>query len=407
MLSIQRQISLASPQNVAFTLGSVQDAPMRARQRATPAQAGVMRFLGSTAQNARLPVALRGGTWSAVWSHPLKVNGTPVVVLEGRDHVLVQAGDWFLLRDNGDLVASGQMGRSALTADGSTNVFYLVNQANNIEARSLETGDLQFRWPLAFGEGFSFPLMNRSGWKILISGVEHRLFGHPPTEPTMGVLYLLEMSGVTTNPAKMLLSVKRSETLIFNDPFMLTAMSGEKSAVASADHIAIVSGDLQIEGVFAAPGLAPVLLSVDETGWLHVVSAHGNDRALWIVTPDGRRVVNVGLDRRLGAPLAPPAIGYDRRVYLWNASTLYAFGPDGRSLWQWSAKGAIEGIGITTDDQVLVTAGEEVSSVDQTGNAHTLFRFSGERAAGPPVLAGNGDLLVPTTTRLYRLRATR
>ena len=58
MLSIQRQISLASPQNVAFTLGSVQDAPMPARQRATPAQAGVMRFLGSTAQNARLPVAL-------------------------------------------------------------------------------------------------------------------------------------------------------------------------------------------------------------------------------------------------------------------------------------------------------------------------------------------------------------
>lgn len=404
VLTIQRQINGIAPQSVAYTLRDLQNFPYSPRARAT-AQPGVARFLGNTGQNSRLGVPLEAGNWEVRWSQPLAVEGTPAPVLEFRDQVMVQAGDWVLFSSDGHRLGKGSMGRSALTGDLTTDLFYLINQAEQFEARSVVDGSLQFRVPIAFGEAFSYPLIARHGWRFYIAGVEHVMFGHPPIPATQGVLFVFEIAGMKTDPTRLLQSVKRWERLIFGNPQMLLAIAGDRTAVATPGYLTYVSGDLAVEGVFADPELDPQLLSVDENNFAHIVTKHGLRRSLWVVSPTGQRVVNTELPSTIGNIAAPPAIGYDHRIFLWDSSSVHAYAPDGKQLWEWRARGGIAGIGLTADDQLLVAAGSEVTAVDAGGHGRLLHRFDGETIAAPPVLAANGDLLIQTRTFLHRLGA--
>jgi hypothetical protein len=404
MLTIQRQVSLTAPTDIAYTPSSLVDEPLVARPRASNAStSGVVRFLGSAAQNSRLPTALKSGTWSVRWSHQVSPQVAPAAILESRDHVLVQAGDWLLLRGDGMEVASGQMGRSALTADAAADLFYLINAANHVETRSLQSGELQFRWPLAFGEAFSFPVMSRTGARVFIAGVEGTLFEHPPIPPTMGVVYLFEISGSEVDGTKLLHSVSRSDTLIFKDPQMLAAMVGDRTVVATPGYLATVNGALEIEGVFQAGDVEPMLLSADESAWMYLIVRRGASRSMWVVRPDGRRHVNVPISEQVGEIAGPPAVGYDHRIYLWTKTAVLAFSPGGERLWEQQIPGGVAGVGVSTDDRVIVGAGSEVSALDPAGQRTVLYRFEGETITAPPILAINGDLLVATDQRLYRL----
>jgi hypothetical protein len=407
VLTIQRQISLTPPADVAYTPSQIMDATFSARPRASAQGApGVLRFLSSAAQNSRLPAALKPGTWSLLWSYDSNPQVAPAAILEFRNHVLVQQGDWLLLNADGRKLASGQIGRSALTGDGSTDLFYLVNQANHLEARSLSNGELQFRWPMAFGEAFSFPFMSRTGSRIMMAGVEHRTYGHPPIEPTMGFVYVVEMSGVETDATKLLHSVSRSDTLYFKEPRMLSAIGGERVMVATPGYLAAISSDLQLDGVFQGGDFEPTLLSVDESAWMHLIVRQGSQRSLWLVSPEGRRVVNTRLSHLLGDIAGPPAIGYDRRIYLWTKSAVVAFAADGKLLWERTMSGEVAGIGVTADDRVIVGAGSDVSVLDAAGEPRILYRFEGETISAPPILALNGDVLVATKSRVHRLKTS-
>src|SRR5687767_14953426 len=63
VLTIQRQVSLKTPTDVSYTAGRLVDEPFSPRPRASlpPSPAGVLRFLGSAAQNSRLPATLKPG----------------------------------------------------------------------------------------------------------------------------------------------------------------------------------------------------------------------------------------------------------------------------------------------------------------------------------------------------------
>lgn len=403
VLTIQRQVSLMAPVDVPYTARPLQDAAFAARPRAEPQPAGVSRFLGSAAQNARQPVPLREGAWALRWSQPLKVDGAPAPILELREHIVVQAGDWVLFGADGTRIASGAMGRSALTGDSAGGLFYLVDGAEQLQARAADSGALQFRWPVAMGEGFSYPLLTRAGARFLVAGIEHDLFGHPTLPATHGRLYLLDVGEVGTDESKMLRTAKRSETLRIGEPRMLVAMAGERSLLATRGRLTVVSGELQVEAVFETDDFEPQLLSADEAGYMHLVAGRGSARLLWVVSPAGLRVAQAELSPTLGPLGAPPVIGYDRRIFVWGSTRLQAYTPDAKPLWDWQCPEGIAGVGVSTNDQLLLACGSEVRAIDSAGKARTLFRFDGETIVGPPVLAANGDLLVATRTRLHRL----
>jgi len=403
VLTIQRQVSLTAPVDVAYTAQPLQDAPFVARPRAEPQPARVTRFLGSAAQNARQPFPLRDGSWALRWSQPIKVEGTPAPILELQDRIVVQAGDWVLFGADGTRIASGAMGRSALTADSANGLFYLVDGAEQLQVRSASNGGLQFRWPVAMGEGFSYPLLTRAGTRFLVAGIEHDLFGHPTLPATHGRLYLLDAGALGTDESKLLRTARRAETLLIGEPRMLVTMVGERSLLATRGRLTVISGDLQVESAFETDDFEPQLLSADEAGYMHLVVGRGAGRLLWVVSPAGQRMVRVELGPELGPPGAPPVIGYDHRIFLWGGSALRAYAPDGTSLWDWRCAEGIAGVGVTANDQLLVACGPEVRAIDAAGKARRLFRFDGEAIAGPPVLAANGDLLVVTRTHLHRL----
>lgn len=406
MLTIQRQISLAVPKEVAYMPVPLTDGIAGNRGRAaTPSPpAGMIRFLGSAAQNSRGPVSLADGKWSIVWSQEMNPQFPVAAILNTRGHILTQAGEWTTFGTDGTKAASGMTGRSALTADLSADLFYLVNQANQVEARTLPGGELYFRWPMAFGEAFAFPQIMRAGRKVMIAGVEKVLFGHPSIPPSQGVLYLFEISGTEIDPSKMLHSVSRSETLIFKEPRMISAMTADRAALAFPGVLAVVDTDLQLKAVYHAGDFEPTLLSVDEAGWMHLIVRQGLQRWLWVVSPEGRRVVNTALSSQMADIAGPPAIGYDRRIYLYTKTSVSAFTPDGKPLWERVVPGGIEGLTITADDRVLVGAGADLSVLDRAGERKVLHRFEGEQISAPPILSVSGDVLVATKQRLYCLR---
>jgi len=293
-----------------------------------------------------------------------------------------------------------------MTLDPAMGRFYSLGTGNSLQANALTNGELQFTVPLGYNEAFAWPLLHRSGKRLIAAGTEQKMFSPRGVPPTQSLIQIIEDgSPAQLSPYKVLLSVDAQEDLLFNNPTMLPVAAGDMIWAVLPNLIVRTSASQEIAGAWSDT-FEPVYASADEAGWLHLVAAVGERRELWIVRPEGRRTVRTDLKVENRAVSGPPAIGYDHRVYLWTSQLVAAFSPEGRHLWDCVLAGPIAGLSVTPDDHLVVAAGERVYVIDQTGKALPLLEI-GEPVTAAPVVTAEGDIIVGTGTRVLCFNAVK
>jgi hypothetical protein len=122
-----------------------------------------------------------------------------------------------------------------------------------------------------------------------------------------------------------------------------------------------------------------------------------------VLTPDGSRTATRPLNPEYGAPIAPPAIGYDHAIHVVTADAIVALTADGQPLWERRPAGRIAGAGVSTDGRVLLTAGRELQAYDEKGEREVLFRSAEGSLVTPPVMSAAGEIFVATADTLVCL----
>jgi hypothetical protein len=236
-------------------------------------------------------------------------------------------------------------------------------------------------------------LVARVGRRLLLAGSDVFLPGHPPVEPENSVIQIFELgSPVNIDPSKILMSVTRTEALWLNNPTLKTAVYGDTVVAALPNHLFHITAGLTVKAAYRAEFM-PVHLSVDEGGYAYLVVDTPHGRDLWVVSPDGRREVEVPLPVEHRTLVMPPVAGYDHRIYLLTAALAVAFSPDGKRIRETVVPGGVTGAGVTIDGSLLVTAGNQVTAIHPDGEKVILYRAAGERITTPPVLTAHNEIL--------------
>ncbi|MBX3226167.1 MAG: hypothetical protein KIT84_28660 [Labilithrix sp.] len=162
---------------------------------------------------------------------------------------------------------------------------------------------------------------------------------------------------------------------------------------------AVAVGERAIEGKFEAFDVA-----IDESSVASVVVKQGEELSLWTVPISSRGAIGrhkLGKGKR---PIGPPVLGKNVRVVVFDTGVV-AYALDGKKLWE--RKGAPSGgVSITIDDQVLVADQNKVVAVDRKGKATELWSAPDIVLATPPIINGEGLLLVASAELLHAISFT-
>ena len=157
---------------------------------------------------------------------------------------------------------------------------------------------------------------------------------------------------------------------------------------------AVYLGERAIEGKFEALDVA-----IDDKGIANVLVKQGEDLSLWTVpiasnTAIGRH--KLGKGRR---SVGPPILGKTTRVVVLDTGVV-AYSLEGKKLWE--HKGLpTGGVAITSDDYALIADGNRVLAVDRKGKKTELWSAPDLTLVTPPVINGDGLLLVASGTYLH------
>ncbi|MCK6556315.1 hypothetical protein L6Q96_17305 [Candidatus Binatia bacterium] len=405
MTDILRQKNLGVPQPEPYAAQPLADSGAAARAPHTAPEADAyVRFLASPALNARLPGRLDAGKWAVRWRYIADPPAPTVAVLRAGDRVLVHAGGaWVLLNRDGVRIARGASGRGALFIDSGSATFYALTPASALEARQLSDGDLRFQNALPYSESFAWPLIVADAVRLVAMANQLPMMSHQLRRPDTSVVQLIELgSPLVVDEFKLLQSLTRFEALQIRDPELRFAAAGDLIAAAGRNLLLFLSTNLELKAAYIAE-FQPVLMSMDEAGWVYPIVQTADGRALWVVTPEGKRVLRIALPGDAGNLVQPPVVGYDHRIYLLTKEAVTVYSPTGELLWRTPVPGGIVGGGITLNGMLLVTAGAAISALDPAGKLERLYRLDGESITTPPVYTAHREILVGTTRGVVAL----
>ena len=405
MVVIEHQEGLYRGEKKPLATVPLQDASRTAPPRAAAVSAQVypMHF-ANPGLNSRLPATLPQGPWRIRWQKPLGQHESPLSILRSADRIVVRfATSWLLFDNEGKAAGRGSVGPGAIYLDASPGLLYVPVQADILEGRRLADASLMFQTSISHGSTFVFPLIARSGNRMVVVGTEIERFSHTPRPATESTIEFKEFGKpFAVDEMGMLNSVTRGGTLRVNSPALLAAVQGDAIRFAVPNALASISTDLEVRSACAAK-FTPKLMSVDEAGSQYLIVESGGRTSLWAVAPDCKRFINLVLDPRYGSLVAPPVIGYDHRIYLVSSSYALAVSPEGKVLWERETLATAAGAGISVDDKLLVSAGDTLAVLPDTGDLQILARFSGDRLLTYPVLTAHNQILVASKQNLYCL----
>jgi hypothetical protein len=353
-------------------------------------------------QNSRCPLALPAGAWAVKWSTKLRPGFPPAFVLESGDRILVEAGVWQLFDRGGKLVREGRAGTSHLAIERERGFFLLVNKDGELAAETLAEGSERFNTLLEFGDEYLRPLCVMRGTRVLLLGNERQLDPHRHHLAEHSLISAVDVSEflAPTAPGDEAVG-RRAGSLILQSTQAVGAVSGDRLVVAMPDRLLALGLDLKVRAAFSGQ-FQPQAISLDEAGRAHLLVQTAQGQALWVVSPAGRREMEVRVE---GVEPEPPIIGWDHRVYLPAKNRLVVVDPSGRLLPDYPARGPLAGAIVTADSQILASSGKELVAYLPRGREaapRVLWTFAAELVT-PPVLTGGREILVASASELFCL----
>ena len=398
MIEIYDSNGQPSPPKIPYTPAALKDVRRTAPLKPAAAESNTFtRALGSNAQNSRSAGPAGSVNWKLQWQAPLTAPAAAVLFTDNRI-LLQQAGGWTLLSRDGKQIREGLSDNAPVTIDPHAGLFYSVGVGTMLQAVSLENAELRFKILLGHTEAFAWQLLHRSATRMIAAAAERRLMAPAMYDPTTSLIQIIEVvSPPKVNPYKLLMSIESQREVVFKNPKLLTVASGGILWAVLPGLIARVGTDRKIERAWSA-SFTPVAASADEAGNIHLIVEADNHRELWVVTPEGDRVVRHALGEKHRTAEFPPGIGYDHRIVLWSGSRVSTFSPAAEHLWDVELPDGVRGLSITPDGYVVAGVASAVHFIDSTGK-DTAINVS-DRVTAAPVITSDGNLLVATESKL-------
>lgn len=378
--------------------------PLMSLPEAPVIAGGAVRANGTTAQHGRLSRALPAGTWVPRWTTPVRSLAPHRAVLAADDRLVLDAEFWETFDLAGQTGVLGRAGPTAAVVDPADRTVLTPNAKGSIEAWSLETGRRVFDVQPMLGAFMQYPLVARFGRYVLAGGPEVRRSPDGGRQPDRSILERIDLGEpLETDDDGLVLSSTRVAALLF--PTATLAVAGDASVVVAAapDRLFFLTPELQVTASYA-DFLQPLALSLDESGRAYVVGRTPKGLALWIVSPDGRRVVT---PLTAGAePGEAPLVARDHRVFLVTRDRLAAFDSSGTAVWEHRATGTIGGASLSADDTLLVAESGRLLAFSKEGQGRVLYEAPGLEPTTAPAIDGLGQLVVATTSGLLALETT-
>jgi outer membrane protein assembly factor BamB len=400
--SIRRQFGLANPvalETMATPMQSVAYSPLPS----APARpAGYPRPFGDTGMTSRCPTALPAGDWRPKWTATLDRDVAASFVITDRDRIVVQGGGaWQLLDSAGKRLGGARSGGAPVFLDPDHDRLFFVDRNEQLTALRQRDGAFDYKTPLSFGDLFAKPLVASAGDTLVLVSVEQEGLPHRPAAPNRSALQVI---GTGARLARFtdgtLSSLDRDEKLLIGSVGLLAVLQNGHLIAAWPDRLLLTGLDLQVRALLSEH-FAPGLMSADETGRAYIVLANAQgERALWVISETGQRMLSLPLPPELGTLFFPPIVGFDHRIHVLTRSRLVAFAASGERLWVKSAQSEFAGACVTADGAVLAADGREVAAFGRDGTRRVLAQVPGAILA-PPILSSNALLLVAEGDHLH------
>jgi len=402
VIEIERNVALLPAEPVPVNPHPISDGQMPTRQAAqAEEQPFYARHFASNGAHSRLPGILGAREWKLKWSVELPAEA--LTIARSSSRILCQCGaTWRLLDASGSQIVEDYSGQSPVVIDPKTNLFQLITMTQSWEVRRVDSGEIAFRNALPYDESYSWPVLFRTGNRMIACASMTPQFGHEERKPGFAIIQLIELGmPLDIDAGHRVHNLKRFESLRLNVEDIRVASENDVIAVASRNVLALIDTGLQVKAVLTG-SFEPSQLSVDESGWMFLVVSTGGRSFLWILNPEGVRVGTWMMPPTTHAIIQPPILGYDRRIYLCGQTELAALDSQGHVLWTQTIPGESIGAGATIDGRVLLSTKDSVLSYRPDGEHSVLYRFS-EPVSTPPVYTSHHEILVGAGSRLVCL----
>ena len=382
-------------------------APVSAPEVSLPQdKSGYLRPFANQSLNSRLTTALPEGNWEILWRTDIDETLHSTFALQAAGRILLQQEtSWQLFDHNGTAISWGGRGDGDLVIDAANGLFYHCHHLGFMSAVDLFTGEQRFLISACLGKGFQRTLVSKYDRRVVILSSELPVMsGDNERDPEYTFVEAQELRDPPrTDEDNVLTSARTVSTLTSRTMPLLTAARDGGLVIAVPDHVFLIDENMRITADLQSE-FTPLAMSLDEAGRIYlIVHTEEEKNALWVLTPDGERVVDTAVPMMDNNTYTPPMVGYDHRVYIMLGDRILAINPEGEEIWS-QYVGAAAGACITANDQLLVSAGNIVSAFDAQGERKFLCYFPDETLATPPVLTRRGRLIVASRSHLYCLK---
>ena len=360
------------------------------------------RALANAALNARV-TAILPRAYRERWKAEHGLRETPQAALCASGRVLVYGGgSWRLLDDRGKSVAQGSYGSGPIVLDAGNNLFYTVNANGYLVAIKLADGVLLFRHSLDYADNLVRPLVARIGDRLLAGGSELRSYPETRVPPSLTAFEFIDLDApLRTNDSGSVLSLKDSGVLEVSTSRVWSAIAGSELVFAVSGRVYWASTNLKVKSAVEGD-FEPLSLSLDESARAYLLVESGGGMRLWVLARDGHRTVDYPVPLPQRDLVAPPAIGYDHRIFLVGAHLVVALDSAGKLLWERPVAGRVQGASVTPDGRLLVGAGNELLAVGADGETTVLYRLPEPLSAAPAIIL-NREILAVSAKTIYCL----
>jgi hypothetical protein len=360
------------------------------RAAATPA--AVTHRFGSPALNGRLGEPLPDGDWKVRWEADLEPGLNTAAVLSGWDRLLVWGWlGWQLFDAAGKAVASGPLDSADVLLDDQEPLIFLVDGAGKFSARRADSGAQAYLLEAPSRRLFQVSFLARYRQHLVAGSASRPPQPHAAVMPHTCVVQAHRLDGERA-------AVERELTRDVAQ--VLMAMHQDTLAIATGNRIYLAGANLNIRAAIEGE-FEPLAMSLDEAGRIYLIVRDHQGQALWVVTPEGGRVVSYRLPAGARAGTVPPLVAYDHQVYILASGRLLAIGPSGKLLWEQAVSEAAAG-SVSADGALLLANGADLVRFTASGERRTLHQF-GEWLRAPAIVTAAGELIAATGNRLYCL----
>ena len=376
--------------------------------RAQPAPGGeCLRPYINEQLNSRLPENLPSGPWGIRWQADLEPGFPPAFILQSSDRIVVQGtGRWQMFDVNKNSIHIDNFGPSDIVLDPPNSLLYLADRYGVMEARRLADGTLSFALPISGGIEWQRGFFARRGQEFAVVSFQRAIQPHAAADPNAATIETQDLGNPVVVQDEAVSSAHRTGDFFFATPRAFAAGLGPGIVVAIRNEFLITEFGRKMRARYTDT-FDPGPVSLDETARIYALVSREGRSSLWSLTSRGERVFALDFGPETVLKLAPPAVGYDHRVFVTTGDSILCVSPEGKLLWRQPSGGPVAGVAVTPDDELIVAAGSVLAGFDARGTRRVIHDFAGDTLLTPPASVKGGGLLVASARRLYRLETKK